>query len=722
MSSSLRNISKGFWTQYPVGTKLTWSFVGHQLKQNHTAVFNFMELLKALITNFVRVWQVLALPLMCTMDKDVLRKSMPQDSRVSAIAYVVVAYPIGYCIAAIGFSAAAVLSLAAIVILPAFAAAVVLVWMVGVSLLFVLWFALYRYPVFELIYPRLRTWMLTKNSPVYSAIPTTVPIIRIVRLKAGNYKDTIECDLLTTPLTGASFEALSYVWGVTLAPYKIQVDGRPFYITHNLYTALRELRFPDRDRQLWIDAMSINQYNNAEKAAQVQMMRDVYATAERTIIWLGKARKATRYTFDFIRGFNDTGGSVVRWKDRTRVPRWQSIRRELENLLQYEWWERAWIIQEVVVSETVVVQRGSHQVGWDSLHDLVTYLPFSDEFPHLEKVAQFAEDIQELRTGETATEPISNTLLGLAYRFRYQSATFGSDKVYALMGLLRSNNSTLLQPDYNKLPEDVFVDFTISALRNNQNLTAVALAAGAELQGVSWCRDWRFNHDGAFETFWFSAHLPPGRPYLASGTHPPVLEANIEARELSLKGFPVDTIARVGDFYQQIRDNVNWDLALRNWERVAGGPLIENSEAQKAFNRTITADSWLIEPIDWRQRIVRRGQQPRTEEDARYKKIIDDACLNRRFFITRKGRFGLGPWNLRKGDEVCVLLGGKTPFILRQCSKREEKGRAPDLEKKGKAHHKVIGETFVDSLMYYEGSMEDDIDSGEVVPKWYHLL
>ncbi|KAF2032793.1 hypothetical protein EK21DRAFT_48496, partial [Setomelanomma holmii] len=131
-------------------------------------------------------------------------------------------------------------------------------------------------------------------------------------------------------------------------PYKIHIKGQPFRITHNLYSALQELRLPDQERLLWVDAMSNNQYNNTEKGSQVQMMRDIYEKAERTIAWLGESARSTNFTFDFLHQFRNSGadGKDDFWKKRTNLPQWRRIAWELDDLLEYEWWKRAWIIQE----------------------------------------------------------------------------------------------------------------------------------------------------------------------------------------------------------------------------------------------------------------------------------------------------------------------------------------------------------------------------------------
>ncbi|KAL7932806.1 hypothetical protein V8C35DRAFT_306825 [Trichoderma chlorosporum] len=44
---------------------------------------------------------------------------------------------------------------------------------------------------------------------------------------------------------------------------------------------------------------------------------------------------------------------------------------------------------------------------------------------------------------------------------------------------------------------------------------------------------------------------------------------------------------------------------------------------------------------------------------------LDQTIYERRFFLTRTGYMGLGPDGLLEGDKVCVLAGGRLPFILR---------------------------------------------------------
>ncbi|PMD32080.1 HET-domain-containing protein, partial [Hyaloscypha variabilis F] len=99
-------------------------------------------------------------------------------------------------------------------------------------------------------------------------------------------KAKLEVIPLATPI---AFEALSYVWGRRRQRRAMQLgsSARMFSATENLIVALRHLRYPDRTRTLWVDALCINQKDEREKSLQVGMMGSIYSHAERVLIWLG---------------------------------------------------------------------------------------------------------------------------------------------------------------------------------------------------------------------------------------------------------------------------------------------------------------------------------------------------------------------------------------------------------------------------------------------------
>jgi hypothetical protein len=91
----------------------------------------------------------------------------------------------------------------------------------------------------------------------------------------------------------------------------------------------------------------------------------------------------------------------------------------------------------------------------------------------------------------------------------------------------------------------------------------------------------------------------------------------------------------------------------------------------------------------------------------RYQNSVAEVCHNRRFFITKKGLFGLGPGALKEQDFVAILLGSDVPFVLREVVGREE----GSLEERMRTNEPIpmdrkfqlIGECYVDGLMQGQG-------------------
>lgn len=131
---------------------------------------------------------------------------------------------------------------------------------------------------------------------LYSHLPENS--VRLLELlpDVDNVKVIVRCVSLATDVP--AFEALSYTWGTeapteTIQCMKSSEKGElfSFAVTPSLHTAFECLRATagkHQSRWLWIDAICINQQDNDEKARQVPLMADIYSTAQRVVVWLGK--------------------------------------------------------------------------------------------------------------------------------------------------------------------------------------------------------------------------------------------------------------------------------------------------------------------------------------------------------------------------------------------------------------------------------------------------
>ena len=135
----------------------------------------------------------------------------------------------------------------------------------------------------------------------YQPLQSTPHEFRLVLIQPGSFSDPIKCTLQHAYLQdNPSFEAISYLWGDPKDTVPIFLNSHPFSVTRNLESALRHLRWEDAPRTFWIDAICIDQRNVRERGHQVQLMGEVYRTAERTTVWLGDEREHTGLAFEYI--------------------------------------------------------------------------------------------------------------------------------------------------------------------------------------------------------------------------------------------------------------------------------------------------------------------------------------------------------------------------------------------------------------------------------------
>lgn len=126
---------------------------------------------------------------------------------------------------------------------------------------------------------------------LYATLTTSPSAIRIITLLPGLWSDPIACSLRETHLpVKEPYKALSYAWnnGYQVADVRVQVNGQPVSIGHNLYTALRRIRDIERPVDIWVDSLCINQDDDAERTHQVNLMREIYGNSSEVVIWLGE--------------------------------------------------------------------------------------------------------------------------------------------------------------------------------------------------------------------------------------------------------------------------------------------------------------------------------------------------------------------------------------------------------------------------------------------------
>jgi hypothetical protein len=304
--------------------------------------------------------------------------------------------------------------------------------------------------------------------------------IRLLRLRGRFCRPEIQCELLSRGIDQLPpYECISYCWGTSLEEKVILLSGRHFKVSTNVYDILCQRRALFASRLLWIDSVCINQTDDTEKSHQVRKMQTIYAKAARVTVCLGEAPDA-----HLARRLSRVLYSHILWTERTHwtetiiehymraeatnnmapPPDWLALTRLLRN----QWFERCWVVQEVVLARKVYVIYGGRYIDWDMLLGLTT--AFTDEL---------GGPIRRLLSNN-GPKTFASAPIGLVhgpiletYRRKYGEgnilslhallkhcltfkATNCRDKIFALQGITEA--ATALPIDYQLSIDDVLIN------------------------------------------------------------------------------------------------------------------------------------------------------------------------------------------------------------------------------------------------------------------------
>ena len=218
----------------------------------------------------------------------------------------------------------------------------------------------------------------------YKPLNDDLKEIRLLNLHRGDFKADIHISIDTVSLApdnNPTYEALSYVWGSLENPIDIQVGAHTLAVTHNLAEALPYLRYRDKPRVLWIDAICVNQQDLKERSCQVRRMADLYRLAERVVVWLGPEKKDSGYGLRVLRDLSSkitadwlhetlepkSHGTDEHWADVNKdLPYGDKEFRAINSLLSCPWFERLWIWQEIRLAKSnAIMICGSDTIPWE---------------------------------------------------------------------------------------------------------------------------------------------------------------------------------------------------------------------------------------------------------------------------------------------------------------------------------------------------------------------
>lgn len=293
--------------------------------------------------------------------------------------------------------------------------------------------------------------------------------IRLLKLLPGSEDDIIQCHIESFPLPEAErrgYEAVSYTWGFTGNHATIELEGCPISIQANLGAFLKVLRLQHASRYLWVDAVCIDQANVLEKNVQVQLMQRIYRRAAQVLVWLGPHRDGSDLVFDFCNQPQRPQPDQEIYRPIKSGQKFEGmhesdvISQAIEALLYREYWQRLWVVQEVLLAQEVTIYCGNNSTSWKRLisardwlvdHQPVRRFNLSDD-PFEQTHFGAFDDLCEQRK--------SQRLIALElciFRFGDRKCTDIRDRVFGLLGVASDMGKIReLEVDYSIDVEELF--------------------------------------------------------------------------------------------------------------------------------------------------------------------------------------------------------------------------------------------------------------------------
>ncbi|KAF2097333.1 hypothetical protein NA57DRAFT_57925 [Rhizodiscina lignyota] len=204
--------------------------------------------------------------------------------------------------------------------------------------------------------------------------------VRVLELHpALSSEDPLRCDIyhIDRDNIGSKhemYEAVSYAWEGQRPTCTLECHGTRILITSTVDSFLRHVRKGLKRRNLWIDAICLNQDDAKEKGRQVYAMGEIYRLARKCHIWLGEERENDSKLFALCENCSRRVDSSNRL-DLSSYPD------SLESMLyplQRPWFQRRWILQEVALSKRKTIRCGHLTIQWGVFRDVAMLNALAD--------------------------------------------------------------------------------------------------------------------------------------------------------------------------------------------------------------------------------------------------------------------------------------------------------------------------------------------------------
>jgi hypothetical protein len=583
--------------------------------------------------------------------------------------------------------------------------------------------------------------------PVYLYKPLGFGEIRLLELLRGTGEMPIEGFVYHTSLELAGrYSALSYVWGNALRPFNLQnKDGR-MPLTAALHSALKSLRNKDVSVTLWADAICINQVDDHEKILQIRLMQNIFQMAEKVLAWVGDEKDNSNRAIEALIQIRTLALKPDQWpinlppvsstwSDNIPAPH-ETVWIDIGKFFQRGWFERVWVVQELVLGSKVRILCGKWDVNWDDVFEaLKTCLDGIESIPlsntQLRKIITQTRPAYLLgltrRMFKDSRLSQRFSLLSLLDIFAHCDATKERDKLFALLGVASDAENDIFDANYSSSLEIVVRRYAREFVRRGQTMDLLYRAGTSKsYEFCSWIPKWTAREPRATISPWRGAE-----GNFSSGGKSCTKASTLDSipDRLQVSGIGIDIVEQLCHVTTSEDDIISVVNGIRSsidkLKSYPTGELLEDLKLKVPIGNAIAPcsdDSGTlginvpgfskVDPgCDWKkefsainsvQEMADFLQKPQDSRVKAWKYWTTAAAFakrlsNGRFCVTKRGYVGFVPHDTKPGDEICVFYGGAVPFVLRRALG-------------SKSLYKLIGECYIHGIMYGEALSFEGIE------------
>ncbi|KAK8040858.1 heterokaryon incompatibility protein-domain-containing protein [Apiospora phragmitis] len=537
-------------------------------------------------------------------------------------------------------------------------------------------------------------------------------------------KHQVKCEIIHVSLDQLHpYTAISYAWGgggtglkesIRLYHEESQCD---LPVASSLYGALAALHDKQKSIWVWVDALCIDQQNRDERSQQVRLMTSIYSLASSVATWLGPEADGSNDAVRFLQDMADKADSPREVSMLIRSGHKSGSLAAVVSLFARNYWQRFWIMQEVLnAPDDPIVYCGSTKVSWK------VYRKASDVFlAHRAEINEVTERKMDewsrvpyqFSTSQATnlTNPSAMRLCFMFFAFIDESSPrIRETSSMASWAFSPESISQEFQPNYDKSVKFVYSDIVDTLINMTGRLDVICdaihfpLYTGAHSL-PSFVPDWShiLQTSAMGHRFRFSASKKRRADTRFTDPH---------LNKLQFKGIYLEMVERQGVAVGTHCRSSDWLMAFLHWralvlqyvERIAPDVAVS---IQDEFAETLclgqTPGSWTSRPRQWLEvcyhvlATLLRARLPHLALDAELRRHAEDddvamrvdlgpgesprqflqthfgnRMMGRCFFLTRRGRLGMGTGYMAPGDIIVVPPGCSTPVLLRAEGPRGE--------------------------------------------------